>query len=137
MNDRDSSTAPTGSTADLQAVANDALHLVKQEYALARQETIEKLTPAVRSLAMLAGGGMLLLIGGVYLLQSVVRILATRMPAWLASLLSGIAFVLGGAALMGWGRQQLQRLSLIPRKTLNSLKEDKEWLVHQIKSRLI
>jgi hypothetical protein len=136
MNDRDHSAVPASAAADLENVAKDALHLVKQEYALARQETIEKITPAVRSLAMLVGGSMLLLIGSVYLLQSVVRIIATRLPAWLASLLSGIAFALGGAVLMGWGRRQLQQLSLIPYKTLNSLREDKEWLVHQIKSRL-
>jgi hypothetical protein len=137
MNDRDNSVvSSTPAAADLGDVAKDALHLVKQEYALARQETIEKMTPAVRALAMLGGGSVLLLIGGVYLLQSVVRILATRIPSWLASLLSGVAFALGGAVLMGWGRQQLQQLSLIPYKTINSLKEDKEWLVHQIKSRL-
>ncbi len=137
MNDRDNSVvSSTPATADLEDVAKDALHLVKQEYALARQETIEKMTPAVRALAMLGGGSVLLLIGGVYLLQSVVRILATRIPSWLASLLSGAAFAAGGAVLMGLGQRQWQQLSFMPRKTLNSLKEDKAWLVHQIKSRL-
>ena len=137
MNDRDNSVvSSTPAAADLGDVAKDALHLVKQEYALARQETIEKMTPAVRALAMLGGGSVLLLIGGVSLLQSVVRILATRIPSWLASLLSGVAFALGGAVLMGLGQRQLQQLSFIPQKTINSLKEDTEWLVHQIKSRL-
>ncbi len=137
MSDRDNSaTPPKLITTELGDVANDAWHLVQQEYALARQETIEKITPAVRSLAMLVGGSLLVLLGGVYLLQSVVRLLATRIPSWLASLLSGAAFAAGGAVLMGLGQRQWQQLSFMPRKTLNSLKEDKEWLVHQIKSRL-
>jgi hypothetical protein len=85
---------------------------------------------------MVAGGGLLLLLGGVYLLQSVVRLLATRTPSWLASLLSGATFAVGGAVLMRLGQRQWQQLSLIPYRTINSLKEDKEWLVHQIKSRL-
>jgi hypothetical protein len=137
MSDRDNSvTPPKPVTTDLGDVAKDALHLVQQEYALARQETIEKITPAVRSLAMVAGGGLLLLLGGVYLLQSVVRLLATRTPSWLASLLSGATFAVGGAVLMRLGQRQWQQLSLIPYRTINSLKEDKEWLVHQIKSRL-
>ncbi len=137
MSDRDNSaTPPKLITTELGDVANDAWHLVQQEYALARQETIEKITPVVRSLALLGGGSLLVLLGGVYLLQSVVRLLATRIPSWLASLLSGAAFAAGGAVLMGLGQRQWQQLSFMPRKTLNSLKEDKAWLVHQIKSRL-
>ena len=134
MSDRDTSvTSPTSVVTDAGDVAKDAWHLIQQEYALARQETI---TPAVRSLALLVGGSLLLLLGGVYVLQFVVRLLATRIPSWLASLLSGAAFAAGGAVLMGLGQRQRQQLSFIPQKTINSLKEDTEWLVHQIKSRL-
>jgi len=137
MSDRDTSvTSPTSVVTDVGDVAKDAWHLIQQEYALARQETIETITPAVRSLALLVGGSLLLILGGVYVLQSVVRLLATRIPSWLASLLSGAAFAAGGAVLMGLGQRQLQQLSFIPQKTINSLKEDTEWLVHQIKSRL-
>ena len=101
MSDRDNSVMPPKSvTTDLGDVAKDALHIVQQEYALARQETIEKITPAVRSLALLVGGSLLVLLGGVYLLQSVVRLLATQIPAWRASLVSGAAFAAGGAVLM-------------------------------------
>lgn len=137
MSDRDNSVAPSKFvTTGLEDVAKDALHIVQQEYALARQETIEKITPAVRSLAMLVGGSLLLLLGGVSLLQFVVRLVATRTPSWFASLLSGAVFTIGGAVLLRLGQRQWQQLSFIPRKTINSLKEDKEWLVHQIKSRL-
>jgi uncharacterized membrane protein YjjP (DUF1212 family) len=65
---------------DVADVANDTLHLVHQAYALARQETIETITPAVRSLALLVGGSLLLLLGGVYVVQSVVRLLAPGFP---------------------------------------------------------
>jgi hypothetical protein len=137
MSDRDTSvTSPTSVVTDAGDVAKDAWHLIQQEYALARQETIETITPAVRSLALLVGGSLLLILGGVSLLQFVVRLLATRIPSWLASLLSGAAFAAGGAVLMGLGQRQRQQLSFIPQKTINSLKEDTEWLVHQIKSRL-
>jgi hypothetical protein len=138
MIEHDSSDAAKGPlVTPLLDVATDGLHLVQQDIALARQETIEKITPAVRSVGMILVGGVLALVGSVYLLQSIVRMLATRIPLWFASLLSGVAFALAGALLMGRGRQQLKHLSLVPRKTINSLKEDKEWLLHQIKSRLI
>ncbi len=56
----------------------------------------------MRSLALLVGGSLLLLLGGVYVVQSVVRLLATWIPSWLASLLSDAALAAGGAVLRGW-----------------------------------
>lgn len=137
MNEQPSTAVPqTPPPARLENVAQDALHLVQQEWALARQETVEKFTPAVRSIVMLFGGGVLVLIGSVYFLQFIVRVLTVRLPGWLASLVSGVVFAVGGAWLAQRGRQQLQYLNLVPQKTINSLQEDKEWLLHQIKSRL-
>ena len=117
-------------------VAKDGLELIRQELNLARQETIEKLTPAARSTGMILGGGVLAAFGGTYLLQAVVRALSTRMPLWLASLVSGVGLILGGILLMRRGGRQLKNIGVVPEKTINSLREDKEWLLHQIKSRL-
>ncbi len=121
----------------LASLARDGSRLLRQELALARQETIEKLPPAARSLAMIAGGGVIAVYGSAYLLQTIVRLLSTRMPPWLASLLTGGALTLGGIVLAGRGSRQLSELDIIPQKTINSLREDKEWLLHQIRSRLI
>ena len=118
-------------------LAREGVRLIQQEWSLARQESVEKLAPAARSAGLVVGGGCLAAIGGVYLLQTVVRLLATRMPPWLASLLSGAVFTAGGIALAARGGQQLRRLDLVPWKTINSLREDKEWLLRQIRSRLI
>lgn len=85
---------------------------------------------------MILGGGIVTVFGTAYLLQAVVRVLSTRMPPWLASLVSGGALTLGGIAFAMRGGQQLRRLDLVPQKTINTLREDKEWLVHQIKFRL-
>jgi hypothetical protein len=119
------------------AIARDGLHLIKQEVDLARQETVEKLTPAAQSTGIVVGGGLLAAIGSTYLADAIVRLLATFMPHWLASLLFGAGLTAGGVALIQRGTNDFKNLSLIPEKTLTSLKEDKEWLVHQIKSRLI
>lgn len=118
-------------------VARDSAHLVRQELNLARQETIEKLTPAARSTGLMLGGGVLAAWGVSYLLQAAVRALSTRMPPWLASLVFGGFLTAGGIALLGLGRRQLASLSLVPHKTINSLKENKEWALHQIRSKLI
>ena len=112
------------------------MKLLRQELALAQRETVEKVTPAARSAAMVAGGGIVGVYGSAYLLQAVVRLLSTRMPPWLASLLFGGVLTVAGVVLAGRGSNQLKNLDITPQKTINSLKEDKEWLLRQIKSRL-
>jgi len=117
-------------------VTKDGVYLLQQELHLARQETIEKLKPVASSTGLIAGGGLMAAVGSTYLMQSIVQLLATRMPLWLASLLSGLGFTLGGIALVQTGSRQLKELDVVPQKTINSFREDKEWLVTQIKSRL-
>ena len=121
---------------EISGVARDGVLLLQQEWSLARQESVEKLKPAAVSTGLIAGGGLMAAVGSTYIMQSLVQLLATRMPAWLASLLAGLGFTFGGLALMNTGSQQLKDLDVIPQKTLNSLREDKEWLLTQIKSRL-
>jgi len=119
------------------AIARDGLSLIQQEVELARQETLEKLTPAAQSTGLVVGGGLLAAIGSTYLADAIVRLLATFMPHWLASFLFGAGLTAGGIAMIQRGTSEFKSLSLIPEKTINSLREDKAWLVHQIKSRLI
>lgn len=124
-------------TARLLEVAQDGVDLLRQEVNLARQETIEKLTPAALSSGMVLAGGMLVATGSSYVADAIVRALATRMPHWLASLVFGGGLTAGGLALIRRGSNEIKNIDLLPTKTLHSLKEDKAWLLQQIKSRLI
>ena len=132
----DSGQHDEGWMTQLMGVARDGLELFQQELSLARQETIENVTLAARSTGMIAGGGVMAAFGGAYLLQAGVRALSTRMPLWLASLVSGTGLTVGGILLMRRGGRQLKNIAVVPEKTINSLREDKQWLLHQIKSRL-
>ena len=125
------------SLALIAGLGREGANLLRQQVSLARQETIEKVAPAVRAVAFIVGGGALSAIGGVYLLQTVVRALATRMPMWLASLITGGTLTLGGVLLAGLGGRQLRKLDIVPKKTIQSLKENREWLLRQIRSRMI
>ena len=72
-----------------------------------REETVERITPVARSTGMMFAGGAIAAYGTIYIVQGIVRALSTRMPAWLASLLTGVAIALGGVALLESGRRQL------------------------------
>ena len=126
-----------GSLRQLFAVAQDGVELLRQELRLARQETVEKLAPAGQAGGMLLAGGLLAAFGSRYLGDAVVRALATRMPHWLASLLFGAGLAAGGVVLLRRGGRAIANVDLVPEKTIKSLREDKAWLLHQIKSRLI
>jgi hypothetical protein len=120
----------------LRGIAQDSVYLLRQELQLARQETQENVSTAVRSTGMIVGGGLLTTFGSVYLVQGLVRVLATLIPHWLASLLSGGALTVAGIALVRHGANQIKHTDIMPRKTLGSLKEDKAWILNQINSRL-
>lgn len=120
----------------LRGIAQDSVYLLRQELQLARQETQENVSTAVRSTGMIVGGSLLTTFGGVYLVQGLVRALATLIPHWLASLLSGGALTAAGIALVRHGANQIKQTDIVPRKTLGSLKEDKAWILNQINSRL-
>ena len=60
----DSAQPDAGPMTHLVGVAQDGLELIRQELSLARQETIEKLTPAARSTGMICGGGVMAGFGG-------------------------------------------------------------------------
>jgi len=138
MTNSDSTTPEDGSRiTQLIGIARDGAELVRQELRLARQETIEKVTPVAQSTGMVLGGGLLAAFGSTYLMDGLVRLLATRMPHWLASLLFAGALIGAGAGLVLRGRGQIKNISLVPEKTINSLREDKAWILRQIKSRLI
>ena len=120
----------------LRGIAQDSVYLLRQELRLARQETQENVSSAVRSTGLVVGGGLLTIFGSVYIVQGLVRALATLIPHWLASLLSGGALTAAGIALVKHGTNQIKQTDIVPRKTLGSLKEDKAWIHNQINSRL-
>jgi hypothetical protein len=120
----------------LRGIAQDSVYLLRQELRLARHETQENVSVAVRSTGLIVGGGLLTTFGSVYLVQGVVRALATLIPHWLASLLSGGALTAAGIAMVRHGANQIKQTDIVPRKTLGSLKEDKAWILNQINSRL-
>ena len=52
---------------------------------------------------------------------------------WLAALLVGTATLAAGAALAWRGREGLRTTSVMPERTIETLKDDAEWAKEQIK----
>ena len=122
----------------LRDLANGSANLLRCEAALARLELTEVATTVARGTGLAALGGVLLLLGGLSLASGLVLLAGDQwLPRdryWLAALL---VLVIAGAVAAILARRGMRRLSpasLAPDQTVETLKEDREWLKRQLKS---
>jgi len=55
------------------------------------------------------------------------------MDLWLSALIVGIVVIVVGAILIASGRSKLASMSVVPQKTVESMKENTEWAKEQVK----
>ena len=122
----------------LRDLAEGSAELVRAEVRLARVEIGAIASAAGRGTAFVAVGGVLLLLGTLATFTGIVLLIGDQwLPRdlyWVAALL--FAIITGGVAawLANRGRNLLSPDALAPRETVASLKEDREWLKHPLKS---
>jgi len=112
------------------SVISDAQRLVSLEIALARQELKELATENAIAVGLMGFGGLLLVLSLLVALPSLVVILVPW--HWQAAAVWVAAYVVLGLVLVSIGKARLQ-LRLPPR-TIESLKENKEWALRRVKS---
>jgi hypothetical protein len=124
---------PEHSIASLLAdLANEIRALFRLEVALFKAELAEKLHRLGRGLAALAVGGILAFSGWIAVLAAAVLALATVVRPWLAALIVGIAAMAVAALLFYLAKRWLDARSLVPRRTLNSLRADEAWIKERL-----
>jgi VIT1/CCC1 family predicted Fe2+/Mn2+ transporter len=124
-------TEPRASSRELAAdVMQSAQRLVSLEIALAKQELREIAMTNIIAAACLAAAGLIAVLA---VLVALPVLVVVAVPwHWEAALVWAIAYVLIAAGLALYGKS---RLSLrLPNRTLESLKENKEWALHQLRS---
>jgi len=124
----------TGARASSRELAAEAMQgvqrLVSLEIALAKQELKEIAIVNLIGAACIAAGGLFAILA---LLVAVPVLVVALMPwHWQAALVWVAAYALlaGGLALYGKSRLSLR----MPSRTIDSLKENKEWALHQLRS---
>ena len=80
----------------------------------------------------LAAGGMIAFSGWLALLAAAILGLSNALAPWLAALIVGILVVALGGGLVLFGKGRLKADALVPRRTLNSLREDEAWIRDQV-----
>ena len=114
-------------------LAQETSTLVRQEVELARTELSEKATRAGKDIASLVVGGAVAYAGFLALLAALILGLdRVGVAGWLAALLVELVVVGLGLFLVDRARRDLKGGNLAPRRTVETLKEDREWAKEQI-----
>ena len=109
-------------------VADDFQRLVRQQLELAKVELKEQAVTAGRAGAMLGAAAVAGLLVVVLASFTLAFALGAVMPLGWATLIVAVIWAVIGAVTYQIGRQRLRTLSVTPQKTVETLKEDMQWL---------
>ena len=108
--------------------------LVQQELQLAKTELAEKASKMGKGVGLLVGGGLIAYGGLLAIIAAMVLILIVMgLPPWAAALVAGVLVAGVGYLLIRSGLAVLNPQELKPQKTIDTLKEDAQWLKAQVK----
>jgi hypothetical protein len=115
-------------------LARDMGTLVSQEIRLARTEMTDKASRVGKDIAMLAAGGFVAYAGLLAIIAAVIFLIADLgAPLWVSALIVGAVVAVIGGVLVQRGISALKQQDLMPRQTVESLKEDTEWAKEQVR----
>lgn len=136
MANHSSSSSEPSVAALVSGIVNDAKSLLLQEFTIAKlemQDELRKTKSAAISLGIGIGiaavGGLLLILMGVHLLAHL-----TEIPLWgCYGIVGGILLVIG-IIFLATGKQTAEKIEVIPPKTVETLKENAQWIKDQTTS---
>ncbi|MBA3266181.1 MAG: phage holin family protein [Nocardioidaceae bacterium] len=112
-------------------LSSDLSKLMSQEMALAKAEMKEEAKKAGLAAGMLGGAAVAGLMVAIFASAALMYILDTQIPLPWAAVIVTVLWAIVGAVLFAMGRKKLQEVNPKPEQTVESLKEDKEWVKPQ------
>lgn len=115
--------------------------LVRQEVELAKTELAEKVSVYSRNAVSMAVGGALLLVAlmavGTAVIYGLIVLFDQFLPfevaVWLGPLMFGAVIGLVGWSMIKKGRERMADEGLMPQRTVETLREDKDWLKSKVR----
>jgi hypothetical protein len=116
---------------------DETVVMMRQQIELAKEETSEKMSQTVNNTFSLATGGIVLYTGALFLLTSLTFLgfvgliaagLSPGIAMWLMPLITGVIVTIIGAVMVSTSLNTLKHTSVVPKRMVNTLKEDQEWI---------
>ncbi|MGC4097060.1 MAG: phage holin family protein [Nitrospira sp.] len=123
----------------LGGLMGDVRALIRQELRLMRHEFEAEFTKVRHGVVSIGIGLGVAGIGSIFALTMLVYVLneLTPLPLWACYGAVGMFLVVIGGWLLMRGRHLLGSFDIVPRRTLHAIKEDAEWIKHEITSNKI
>jgi len=114
----------------ISGIVGDAQELVRKEIALARQEVREELDAAKRAGMKLGIAGAVLAVGGLLVVLAIAQGIADLLdwPVWAGYALVGAVLAIAGGFLFSAGQRQIKDVHPLPERTVETIKENVEWI---------
>ena len=112
-------------------LAQETSTLVRQEVYLAKTEMSQKASRVGKDVGFLAAGGVVAYAGLLAILAGLIVLLGQVIPMWLSALLVGLVVAAVGYFLIKKGLDALKREDVAPWQTMETLKEDGQWIKDQ------
>ena len=109
-------------------ISNDLSTLFRQEVELAKAELKQEATKAGKAAGMLGAAGFAGYLVVVLLSFALVAALSNVMDWGWAALIVAVIWAIVGAVLFVNGRKKLKTVDPTPRRTVETIKEDAQWL---------
>lgn len=113
-------------------LASETGTLVRQEVALAQVEMTKKATKVGKNVGYLVVGGAVGYAAALTLIAAIVIGLSYFIPAWAAALIVSAIVGIVAYMMISSALASLKNTDLAPRETVETLKEDAQWLKNQV-----
>jgi Putative Actinobacterial Holin-X, holin superfamily III len=112
----------------LQDILRNLQDIVRSEIRLAKVEIRQEVRRAASSGVWIAAGIVGVVSAWIFLLWTLAYALATRMPMWAATLVVAGVMAAAAVVLIAGGVRRAKRIQPIPERTVESVKENLEWM---------
>jgi Putative Actinobacterial Holin-X, holin superfamily III len=113
-------------------LAGETGTLIRHEVALAQTELTQKAIKVGYNIGFLVIGSVIGFAGLLAVLTAIIVILANFIPLWLSALLVGIGLAILAAVMISSGLKMLKETNFVPQQTVETIKEDAQWLKKQV-----
>ena len=101
--------------------------LVRQELSLVTLEISAKLRSMLRLIVVMSAGVVVLVLGFEVMIYAGIIRLGMELPLWMAAGIVGASMFVIGLIVAALARSALGHVELLPLKTIETLKENKQW----------
>ncbi|HVE56887.1 MAG TPA: phage holin family protein [Pyrinomonadaceae bacterium] len=113
-------------------LASETGTLIRQEVTLAQTELTKKATSVGKNVGYLVVGGAVGYAAALSLIAAIIIGLANFIPAWAAALIVSVVVGIAAYMMISSALAALKKTDLTPHETVETLKEDAQWLKNQV-----